>query len=466
MSIQQLIEKYPEKFAFYVEKILDSYFGNISVFDNLNDEILYANEKMTASVHMTKEEFCKMTVTEMRSKNLWLRSVSNELKEKKIPFDAYNITKWGDELFTHVEPIYNEQGEMVLSVQYSIPKAMIIKFSEYLREESAELEKYKGISEFLTLRHAESEIVLNSPVIKKTFSTAKYISAMDSTILINGETGTGKDVLANYIFSNSVRADKPFVPINCSAIPSELMESEFFGYEKGAFTGARHSGKPGFFEIADGGTLFLDEIGELALAMQAKFLRVLETGEFMRVGGTRPIKTDVRVIAATNRDLKHLVAEGKFREDLYYRLNIMPMYLPPLKDRKEDIIELAELFLSRTNRKYNLNRTITKEMEQSLLEYSWPGNIRELRNVIERYCISGLWYIHAPVFKNMEEGDFNPEPSNYEAMSLPEARDAFEKKYIQSAVERCNGSIAKAAGVLGIHRSLLYKKMEKYGLRG
>lgn len=464
MSIQKLIDRYPKKFAYYAEKILDSYFGNISVFYN-DEEILYANEKMTSSVRMTKEEFCSMTVAEMRSKKLWLRSVSSELREKKVPFDAYNVTKWGDELFTHVEPIFNEKGEMILSVQYSIPKTMLSKFSDYLREESAELEKYKGISEFLTLRNTASDIVLNSPIIKNTFSTAKYISGMDSTVLINGETGTGKDVLANYIFSNSSRADQPFVPINCSAIPSELMESEFFGYEKGAFTGARTTGKPGFFEIADGGTIFLDEVGELPLPMQAKFLRVLETGEFMRVGGTHQIKTDVRVIAATNRDLKQLVSEGRFREDLYYRLNIMPLYLPPLKDRKEDIIDLAELFINRTNRKYNLNRSMTDEMKNSLLDYSWPGNIRELRNVIERYCISGLWYISSPTYEKSDIPSFHPEPNDYASMPLLEARDAFEKKYIQNALKSCNGSISKAAEKLGIHRSLLYKKIDKYGLR-
>jgi len=463
MSIQKLIEEYPEQFAYYAEKILDSYFGNISVFYK-DEKILYANEKMTSSVKMGKEEFLKMTVPEMRSKKLWLRSVSSELKEKGSAFDAYNVTKWGDELFTHIEPIRNEKGEIVISAQFSIPKTMLDKFSSYLRKESSELEKYKGLSEFLYTQKTPHRIVMNSPVTKAAFSTAKYISGIDSTVLINGETGTGKDVLANYIFANSTRFDKPFIPINCSAIPSELMESEFFGYEKGAFTGAKNSGKPGFFEIADGGTLFLDEIGELPLTMQAKFLRVLETGEFMRIGGTQQKKSDVRVIAATNRDLKQLVKENKFREDLYYRLNLMPLYLPPLKDRQDDILELAELFISHANKKYNTDRHLTKEMKESLFTYAWPGNIRELRNVVERYCISNLWYITPPEQKDQEQALSGTELVDSFSMPLLQARDAFERKYIAAALSEARGSVTHAAEKLGIHRSLLYKKIAKYGL--
>ena len=464
MNLKKLAENYPKDFFNYAEKILDSYFGNISVFYK-DEQILYANEKMTSSVRMKKDDFLKMSVSEMRSKKLWLRSVSSELKEKGLAFDAYNVTKWGDELFTHIEPIRNENDEIVMSAQFSIPKTMLDKFSAYLREESVELEKYKGISEFLYTRNAPHKIVMSSPLARDVFLTAKYISNMDSTVLISGETGTGKDVLANYIYANSTRVDKPFIPINCSAIPSELMESEFFGYDKGAFTGAKNNGKPGFFEIADGGTLFLDEIGELPLPIQAKFLRVLETGAFMRVGGIEQIKTDVRIIAATNRELNQLVKEGHFREDLYYRLNLIPLHLPPLKDRKEDIIELAELFLSNANKKYHTNRQLTQEMQHTLFEYDWPGNIRELRNVIERYCISNLWYISAPAYQQPKPSYVERPAEDLFTVPLLQARDEFEKKYIKAALEATGGSVTMAAEKLGIHRSLLYKKMVKFGIK-
>lgn len=244
--------------------------------------------------------------------------------------------------------------------------------------------------------------------------------------------------------------------MNCSAIPSELVESEFFGYERGAFTGARSSGKSGLFEMANHGTLFLDEVGELPLPMQAKLLRALETGEIMRVGGTKLISTDVRVIAATNRDLKRMVAEKKFREDLYYRLNVMPLFLPPLRERTEDILPLAEQFLSRYNRKYGLNRALDQEMRRGLLGYRWPGNIRELRNVIERYAISGRLDI-----ASLEPGNGLESVELEGGLSLRDACGRFEQAYIQRALAKCGGSVAKAAELLGIHRSLLYKKLSR-----
>ena len=460
MTIQELIDRYPEEFAEYAEKVLDSYFGNIFITYR-NEKILYVNAKMAASIQMTKEELTELTLEQLRERKLWLRSVSQELYQKKCPFDAYNVSRWGDELFTHIEPIVDEQGEVIMRAQFSIPKHMLTTFSQYADTEKSNFQKYKDIADYLETRKETTEsLICESPASKLTFHEALYLSRMDSTVLLCGETGTGKDVLANYVYRNSKRADQPFVPVNCSAIPAELMESEFFGYERGAFTGARSSGKPGLFEMADRGTLFLDEIGELPISMQAKLLRVLETGEVMRIGGTKFIQTDVRVIAATNRDLKRMVSEQKFREDLYYRLNVMPLFLPPLRERTEDILPLADLFLSKNNRKYGLNRTLTAELRQSLLAYRWPGNIRELRNVIERYAISGRMDIDisrggAASENGLQGLGLGPETP------LHEACEAFERTYIKNALAACEGSVAKAAKRLGIHRSLLYKKLKK-----
>lgn len=460
MTIQELIERYPKEFAAYAERVLDSYFGNIFVTYR-NHKILYVNEKMAASIHMTKEELTGMTLEELREQKLWLRSVSQELYQKKQPFNAYNVSRWGDELFTHIEPIFDEQGEVVMSAQFSIPKRMLTAFSQYVDTERTSFQNYKDIAEYLDARQGAAEgLVFDSPAAKAAFGDALYLARMDSTVLICGETGTGKDVLANYIYHNSKRTNQPFVPVNCSAIPAELVESEFFGYERGAFTGARNSGKPGLFEMADQGTLFLDEVGELSLSMQAKLLRVLETGEVMRVGGTKMIRTDVRVIAATNRDLKRMVAEHKFREDLYYRLNVMPLFLPPLRERREDILPLARLFLSRNNRKYDLERVLTPEMERGLLEYPWPGNIRELRNVIERYAISGRMDIAPPAMEAVAESSETAEEPR-EGLPLHQACAEFEQAYIRRAMEDCGGSVSKAAERLGIHRTLLYKKLKK-----
>ena len=467
MGIQQLIDKYPKQFARYAEQVLDSCFGNF--FVTLRDkQIIYVNAKLADSIHMTKEEVTGMTLDELREKKLWLRSVSREMYDgKRSPFDAYNISKYGDELFTHIEPIYDENGEPVLSAQFSIPKQMLTEFSQYINQERANFQNYKHISDYLEASKEASEtITSNSPAARLAFEDARYLSAMDSTVLLYGETGTGKDVLANYIYHNSKRASQPFVPVNCSAIPAELVESEFFGYEKGAFTGARSSGKPGLFEMANHGTLFLDEVGELPLSMQAKLLRVLESGEVMRVGGTKLIRTDVRLIAATNRDLRRMVAEGRFREDLYYRLNVMPLHLPPLRERREDILPLAEQFLGKYNRKYGLSRTLSEEMRQGLLAYSWPGNIRELRNIIERYAISGRMAIQSAA----ADPSAAPAPGGLDLSlddetPLHEACALFEQAYIRRAMAACGGSMSKTAQRLGIHRSLLYKKLQKMDLQ-
>jgi len=462
VSIKNLIEDYPEDFATYAEKILDSYFGNIFV-SYKNEKILYANARLAASIHMTKEQVTNLTMDELRSQKLWIRSISQEMYEERFaPFNAYNVSKWGDELFTHVEPIYNDEGDIIMSAHFSIPRKMLTEFSEFVSTERSVFHKHKDVLDYLNARKNMLEpIVCNSPAAQATFSTARYLAGLDSVALLCGETGTGKDVLANYIYQNSKRSDQPFVPVNCSAIPEGLVESELFGYEQGAFTSARSSGKPGVFEMADQGTLFLDEIEELSLPAQAKLLRVLETGKFMRVGGTRIISTDVRVIAATNRNLEHMVAEKQFRKDLYYRLNVMPLYLPPLRDRKEDIIPLGESFLAKNNRKYGTYRELTENIRQTLLEYDWPGNIRELRNVIERYAISGRIDLFSSAPAVSDEADWDRHLALDEETPLHSACAKFERAYIKRALAACGGSVTKAAERLGIHRSLLYKKLKK-----
>ncbi len=464
MGLRELLEEYPDEFIPYAEKILDSYFGNLFV-SYKNERILYVNAKMAASVHMTKEELTGLSLEELRGHKFWMRSLSQEMYgTKRVPFNAYNVSRWGEELFTHVEPISNDQGEVIMGAHYSIPRRMLDEFSDYVSSESSNLHKYKDISEYLENRRDYTDtIICTSPAARIAFENARHISALDSIVLICGETGTGKDVLANYIYHNSRRVDQPFIPVNCSAIPEGLMESEFFGYERGAFTGARSSGKPGLFELADHGTLFLDELEELSLPMQAKLLRVLETGRFMRVGGTREITTDVRIIAATNRELKQMVAEKQFREDLYYRMTVMPLYLPPLRERREDIVPLAESFLSGLNRKYSVSRVLTEEVRERLEAYNWPGNIRELRNVVERYAISG--WIDIPAPGGESQGGAVPWGQSLdlpEDLPLHEACSRFEQAYVQRALDACGGSVAKAAERLGIHRSLLYRKLKQW----
>ena len=309
-----------------------------------------------------------------------------------------------------------------------------------------------------------SDIIGESEPMKRVFALIDRVAAEDSTILIEGESGTGKELVARAIHRKSPRADKPFIRINCAALNDNLLESELFGHEKGAFTGAIRR-KKGRFELADGGTLFLDEIGDVSPNMQVKLLRALQEKEFERVGGEETISVDVRIIAATNRNLQEQISRGRFREDLYYRISVIPIKLPSLRQRREDIPLLVNHFLSGTNRRYpRLKRYISREGMQLLMNYSWPGNIRELENVVERLVvISTEAEIDAATVAQFLGGEFSPAAS-LDSLPLDEALYAFEKNLIIDALQKANGVKNRAAKLLGIRTSALYYKLEKFGL--
>jgi two-component system NtrC family response regulator len=326
------------------------------------------------------------------------------------------------------------------------------------------------------IRHLETElgslwgnIVGKSRALEKVFSVMKRAADTPTTVLITGESGTGKELIARGLHEASSRSKAPFVSINCAAVPESLLESELFGYEKGAFTGAVNM-RPGKFEFADRGTLFLDEVGEMALGLQVKLLRVLQEQEFQRVGGNRDIKVDVRVIAATNKDLKEEVEARRFRDDLYFRLNVVLIEVPPLRERRDDIPFLTAHFLEKFRRKLGRQiDTVEPEVMSALYRYSWPGNVRELENVLERAVVlcKGT---------TVTAGDLPPEiresPEIEEGLdnliswerSLPETLDAIEERMIRQALKKSEKVQAQAAKMLGISRSNLQYKMKKYAL--
>lgn len=308
------------------------------------------------------------------------------------------------------------------------------------------------------------EIVGSSEPIKKVFSLIEQVADKDSTVLIYGESGTGKELAARAIHRKSRRSEMSFIKINCGALNDNLLESELFGHEKGAFTGAIKQ-KKGRFELADKGTLFLDEIGDISQAMQVKLLRVLQEGEFERVGGEETIKANVRIIAATNRDLEKLIVEGKFREDLFYRLSVIPVKLPSLRERREDIPLLIEHFLIKLAEKNNQKRkTVNPEGLKLLSEYNWPGNIRELENLIERlFVISNTDEISPELISSHLCGR-NSLNNQFDNMPLEDALYAFEKNLIVQAMKKAEGIKNRAAKLLGIPTSVLYYKLEKFGL--
>jgi two-component system, NtrC family, response regulator HydG len=332
------------------------------------------------------------------------------------------------------------------------------RISELIAKQEELIEQNKLLDEELGF----DEMIGNSQRIKEVFSLIDQVAAKDSTVLIQGESGTGKELAARAIHKKSNRAHNSFVKVNCGALNDNLLESELFGHEKGSFTGAIRQ-KKGRFELADKGTLFLDEIGDISQAMQIKLLRVLQEGEFERVGGEETIKVDVRLISATNQDLHKLIMEGKFREDLFYRVSVIPVKIPSLRERKEDIISLTEHFLEKFS-SLNKRNNINKDGLKLLLEYPWPGNIRELENLVERLCvISKQAEINSNLIAQHLTGNIQ-HSSSYENLPLEDALFAFERSLIIQAMKEANGVKNRAAKILGISTSVLYYKLDKFGL--
>lgn len=317
----------------------------------------------------------------------------------------------------------------------------------------------------------DDTIVGQSPPIQRLKELITHIAPTDATVLIYGESGTGKELVARAIHKASRRADKPMIKVSCAALPESLLESELFGYEKGAFTGA-YTRKPGKFELANGGSFFLDEIGDMPPSMQVKLLRVLQEKEFERLGGTKTIKVDVRIIAATNRNLREAIRDKVFREDLFYRLSVIPIALPPLRNRKEDIPLLCEHFIQKLNKKMPKKiKGISDEAVKKLMEYDWPGNVRELENTIERAFILAKKDIILPENLILEGTPINLPASEMspQAFGTVQSSDkslrSVEKLHIRSVLEECGWNKSKAASVLGIDRKTLQNKIRLYGLR-
>jgi two-component system, NtrC family, nitrogen regulation response regulator NtrX len=315
----------------------------------------------------------------------------------------------------------------------------------------------------------DETLVGDSPPIRKLREEIALAAPTHGRVLILGENGTGKELVARMIHSRSLRKGEPFVEVNCAAIPEELIESELFGHVRGAFTGAVEN-KRGKFDLADGGTLLLDEIGDMSLRTQAKVLRVLQEQTFEPVGGggtTRQV--DVRVIAATNKDLAQSIARGEFREDLYFRLNVIPLMVPPLRDRREDIPALSGYFLQRFGAEYARRREVSPEAMEALKRYDWPGNVRELRNTLERMVImtgtSEIRLEDLPAAVKGQGGEGSNAWEAYDGTSLKKARAAFERRFIVHKLQEVGGNVARAAEILGVERSHLYRKLKAYGIK-
>jgi transcriptional regulator with PAS, ATPase and Fis domain len=331
---------------------------------------------------------------------------------------------------------------------------LVIRESKQVRKEINKLAGFRANYTF-------DKIITNNKTMMELITTAKRIAKTHCTVLIEGESGTGKELFAQSIHNESQRRNGPFIAINCAAIPKELVESEFFGYETGSFTGAIKGGMPGKFELANGGTLFLDEIGEIPLEMQPKLLRVLDENKVMRIGGSYERELDVRIIAATNRNLLNEMTKEAFRQDLYFRLNVINLRLPPLKKRQEDILVLGDYFLQQLNQENSgVSKYFSKKFEDKLLEYEWEGNVRELKNIVQR----GYYMSTGDQIENMEVLQKDKEEKSHGLENEGETLKELEKNSIEHALFLNNGNVVKAAEDLSISRATIYRKIKAYDI--
>lgn len=455
-----------------LQRLLIESFDNILVTDS-KARIVLCSKNMVKALRLEGADLSGKTVHDLVAKGYYSKSTALEcMKLRKQCSGIVHVAATENEneavVFSTSTPIFDDKGELRYVITNSRNEAALEFYARELEAEKLNAAKYQDVSKYLSkLAGSSGEVVANSPSMQKVMELCNLIAKADSVVLITGESGVGKEVVSRYIHDHSRRKDEVFMPVNCGAIPDELVEAELFGYTKGAFTGANPNGSAGLFELANKGTIFLDEIGELPSNMQSKLLRVIETGEIKRLGDTKYRKVDARIVAATNRNLEEMVKQGKFREDLFYRLNVIPIMISPLRERKEDIVQLAIMFLNRFNKKFGLEKRLSKSTLDNFLSYGWPGNIREMRNIIERHTIISdhdELDIRFDEKLDMIEQDSKNDGFSYPAVgSLPlkSAMDEFEKKYIDSALKECNGNITKAAEVLGIHRTHLYKKLKK-----
>ena len=417
----------------------------------------------------SREEIVGRTAYDLVASGYYSKSAATEaIRTKKTCTVMLEMTagpKKGQKIMATSTPIFDEQGE-IEQVVVNVRDITEIQELKNQLEATVELSK-KYASELEEIRRQQLKIVdmvAQSPAMQRILELVVRVSQVDSTVLITGQSGVGKEVIAKKIHALSKRKDKSLIKINCGAIPENLLESELFGYEGGAFTGAKREGKPGMIELASGGTLFLDEIGELPFSLQVKLLRALQDREIYRVGGVRPIPVDVRIIAATNKDLAEMVKKGAFRQDLFYRLNVLNIRIPPLKERREDLPPLLHSILLKYNKKYNREKRLTQDVVNILLNYEWPGNIREVENLIERLVImvqeDSIEVRHLPEhLQGAGNSNFNINISK--VIPLKKAVEELEFRILELARKEY-GSTRKIANALGIDQSTVVRTLQQY----
>ncbi|MEW6275517.1 MAG: sigma 54-interacting transcriptional regulator [Bacillota bacterium] len=444
--------------------------NGISIVDKTG-KIIRSNKAMRQLYELSEAQFVGKNVRELVAEGIFNDDVSTKVISTGRPVSIIQEVGKRKRCLTQGAPVFGADGQVELVIVNSHDVTELYALQEKLKQSQKLADRYQAeLSEIRITLMKDEDIIIRSKKMLDVLDLARRLAPVDTTVLILGESGAGKEVVANLLHkANPQRSPRPFIKVNCGAIPRDLLESELFGYEPGAFTGASREGRRGLFELADGGSIFLDEVGELPMDLQVKLLRVLQEREFNRLGGAKVVKVDVRVIAASNKDLDEMVKAGLFRQDLYYRLSVVPLKVPPLRERKEDIVAIAQHYVTYFNRKYGFNKVLSAELLDAMESYSWPGNVRELINVVERMVVTSKGNIlgaeafpaeskKSSYLAHFNKGTFDP------GMSLKEITEITEKEAIAQAI-RFNRKTVLAAEKLGVSRATLARKMRKYGIR-
>ncbi|MGE7903024.1 sigma-54 interaction domain-containing protein [Peribacillus sp. NPDC094092] len=448
-----------------LDAIIENSYDGIYITDQ-DGVTLYTNSAIERITGIPKEYYIGKSVDQLIKRGILNASVTHKVVKLRRTVSVVQDNFAGKETLITGSPVFNAEGEIEQVVTNIRDLSDLNELMHELTKVNELNNQYKQEIEKLRKITSKDGVVFVSDKMKMIYEIAERISDIDATVLILGETGVGKDVLARNIYNRSIRSKKgDFIKINCGAIPADLLESELFGYEGGAFTGANQKGKPGMFELAESGILFLDEVGELPLQLQVKLLRALQEREIQRIGGTKPKKIDVRIIAATNRNLSEMVKSGDFREDLFYRLNVIPITIPPLRERREDILALTDLFLTKANEQYKFSKEIDSRLKEYFYQHDWPGNVRELINIVERLVV--LTDNQILSINDLPE-EYQPENRNHPnlnaTLTLKEAVERAEKEILTKAAQTYQTTY-EIAEALDSSQATIVRKLKKYRLK-
>ena len=455
----------------FMDAILDVFNDGIYITD-AEGVTLKVNKMYEKLTGLKKEELLGRRVSELEIEGVFNTPLNAIIVKTGKSQTTVQVNKEHRQVVISGHPVFDINCKVQYVVTFARDVTVLAELKEEIVAQKDLIQKYYEETLYLRSKNLYHEdIIIKSPKMIKLMELLTRIAKTDANVLILGETGVGKDVFASRIHERSARREEAFFKVNCATIPDNLIESELFGYEPGAFSGAGTKGKPGYFELAHKGTVFLDEIGELPFPMQAKLLRVLENQEVMRIGATKVIKLDVRFIAATNRDLEQSIKEGTFRSDLYYRLQVVVLKIYPLRERKEDVIPLIKFFLDKYNAKYSKTINLSRDAMRVLQDYVWPGNVREIQNLIQGLIVTQDKHIldiaDLPFYllvKKTPPETMNSDLANSENMKLSQYIENFEKNLLKNAYESHSCSITAVSEFFSVDRSTIFRKLKKYDI--